>query len=218
MEKYVIESPRHPDTARSPSPTMSLPPSWKYVSSTHVSPPMAFQQPPKSPARLPKPSPTSLYNSNMTESEISQKELEISKQQPYQLQSSLFILSPVKDPVRSLPKGAPPPKPMVPDPISYMRQTSCPTSPLLPSPNLHPPALSSPSRLLPGPFLSPIETALTTQDIRTSAGVPPEGPLASPSRALPLRAKGIFQAPRPSYSTKNAGIEPQVWKPSFYYK
>ncbi|XP_077680797.1 synaptopodin, partial [Eretmochelys imbricata] len=98
MEKYVIESPAHPGLARSPSPTMSLPPSWKYASNIHVTP-MVFKHPPKSPARSSKTPPASLYNSNVAESEISQQELEISKQQPYQLQSSLFILSPAKEPV-----------------------------------------------------------------------------------------------------------------------
>ena len=37
----------------------------------------------------------------------------------------------------------------------------------------------------------------------------------SPSRAWSPRAK---QAPRPSFSTRNAGIEAQVWKPSFCFK
>ncbi|KAG6921168.1 synaptopodin, partial [Chelydra serpentina] len=48
---------------------------------------------------------------------------------------------------------------------------------------------------------------LIANDIRTSA--PPEAPFASLSRVLSPRAKGVFQAPRPSYSTRNAGIEPQ---------
>uniref|UniRef100_A0A8C5EX35 Synaptopodin n=1 Tax=Gopherus evgoodei TaxID=1825980 RepID=A0A8C5EX35_9SAUR len=215
MEKYVIESPAHPGLARSPSPTMSLPPSWKYASNIHVTP-MVFKHSPKSPARSSKTPPASLYNSNVMESEISRQELEISKQQPYQLQSSLFILSPAKEPVRSLPRGAPPPQPAFPDSHSYTRHTSCPTSPLTPSPVFHSPALSSSSRPTYVPLSPSSGTVLIAQDIRTSA--PPEAPFASPSRVLSPRAKGVFQAPRPSYSTRNAGIEPQVWKPSFYFK
>ncbi|XP_053148795.1 synaptopodin [Hemicordylus capensis] len=208
MQKYVIESSsHHPDNIRSPSPTMSLPPSWKYVSETHLSP-MAFQPPPKSPVRSPRTPPVPLYNSSMTESEISKKELEISKQQPYQLQSSLFILSPAKDPVRALPKAAPPPKPVVPE-SGYMRQASCPTSALLPSPILHPPAQSSPGRPLPANFAPSAGTLLAPQNIRTAAGAPLEASFEYPSRILSPRAKAIFQAPRPSYSTKDAGIEPQ---------
>ncbi|KAL8212077.1 UNVERIFIED_CONTAM: hypothetical protein K2H54_036572 [Gekko kuhli] len=216
MQKYIIESSSHSDVARSPSPTISLPPSWKYASETHLSP-MAFQPLPKSPVRSPRaPPPVPLYNSNMTESEISKKELEISKQQPYQLQSSLFILSPAKDPMRSLPRAAPPPKPVVPEP-SYMRQASCPTSPLPPSPVLYLPVQSSPSRPLPGHFAPSAGTVLAPQNI-TTAGAPADTSVEYSSRILSPRAKGVYQAPRPSYSTKNAGIEPQVWKPSFYYK
>ncbi|XP_054831809.1 synaptopodin [Eublepharis macularius] len=206
MQKYIIESPSHPDVARSPSPTISLPPSWKYASETHLSP-MAFQPLPKSPIRSPRaPPPIPLYNSNMTESEISKKELEISKQQPYQLQSSLFILSPAKDPMRSLPRAAPPPKPVVPEP-SYMRQASCPTSPL-PSSVLYLPVQSSPSRALPGHFVPSAGTVFAPQNI-TTAGAPIDTSIEYSSRILSPRAKGVYQAPRPSYSTKDAGIEPQ---------
>uniref|UniRef100_K7FWD8 Synaptopodin n=1 Tax=Pelodiscus sinensis TaxID=13735 RepID=K7FWD8_PELSI len=211
MEKYVIESPAHPDWARSPSPTMSLPPSWKYDSNVHVTP-VAFKHSPKSPARSAKTPPASLYNSSMAESELSRKELEIAKQQPYQLQSSLFILSPAKEPPRLLPRGPPPPQPAFPNPHSYTRHTSCPTSPLTPTPDLRSPALSTSSRPAAGPLSPSTGTVLIAQDSRTSA------PFASPSRVLSPRAKGVFQAPRPSYSTRNAGIEPQVWKPSFYFK
>ncbi|XP_074865406.1 synaptopodin isoform X2 [Carettochelys insculpta] len=202
MEKYVIESPTHPALGRSPSPTMSLPPSWKYASNVHATP-APFRPSPKSPARSFKTPPASLYNSSIPESEIAQKELEISKQKPYQLQSSLFILSPAKEPVRSLPRGAPPPQPAFPDSPSHIRHTSCPTSPLTPSPALHSPALSSSSQPTSGPLFPPAGTVLLAQDIRTSA------PFASPSRVLSPRAKGVFQAPRPAYSTRNAGIEPQ---------
>ncbi|XP_061473391.1 synaptopodin isoform X2 [Rhineura floridana] len=212
MQKYVIESPSHPDITRSPSPTMSLPPSWKYASETHLSP-MTFQPAPKSPVRSPKAPPVPLYNNNISESEISRKEMEISKQQPYQLQSSLFILSPAKDPVRSLPKGAPSPKPVVSEP-SYMRQTSCPTSPLPPSPVLHPPAQFSSGRSFPGLFAPSAGTVLAPQNIRTHAEASLEPSFEYSSRILSPRAKGVFQAPRPSYSTKNAGIEPQERKMS----
>ncbi|XP_009581609.1 PREDICTED: synaptopodin, partial [Fulmarus glacialis] len=111
-----------------------------------------------------------LYSGNLMENEVSQKELEISKHQPYQLQSSLFILSPSKGPTTS------------------------------------------------SPFPGAIGALPLTHSSRAGPGAPTEVLLASPCRLLPPRAKGGFQAPRPSYSTRNAGIEPQVWKPSFYYK
>uniref|UniRef100_A0A8D0DUE7 Synaptopodin n=1 Tax=Salvator merianae TaxID=96440 RepID=A0A8D0DUE7_SALMN len=212
MQKYVIEAPSHPDITRSPSPTMSLPSSWKYASETHLSP-MAFQTTPKSPIRSLKPTPVPLYNSNMSESEISRKELEISKQQPYQLQSSLFILSPTKDPLRSLPKAAPPPKSVVPEP-SYMRQASCPAAPLPSSPVLRPPVQPSPSGSFPGVYAPSAGGAFTPQTNRISVETSLEAPFEYSSRILSPRAKGVFQAPRPSYSTRNAGIEPQERKVS----
>uniref|UniRef100_A0A2D4IFC7 Synaptopodin n=1 Tax=Micrurus lemniscatus lemniscatus TaxID=129467 RepID=A0A2D4IFC7_MICLE len=204
MQKYVIEAPSHPDILRSPSPTMSLPPSWKYTSETHLSP-VAFQPTLKSPSRSPKGPPISFYNSNLTESQLSKKE--ISNQQPYQLQSPLFVRSPVKEPMRSVvPEGG------------YMRQASSSTSPLASSPLLYPPVQPSPSRTLPGLFAPLPGNMFPFQKIRANAETSPEASFDYSSKILSPRAKGVFQAPRPSYSTRNAGIEPQVWKPSFYYK
>ncbi|XP_065499830.1 synaptopodin [Caloenas nicobarica] len=200
MEKFIIEAPSQPELLRSPSPTMSLPPSWKYDASACLSP-MVSRHPSKSPSRPSKTPPASLYGSNLMENEISQKELEISKHQPYQLQSSLFILSPSKGTTRSMPCEMPPPRPSLPDAYPYPQQASCPTSPLPPSPVWHPPAMPSAGQTTSSPFPSTAALPLT----RSGAEVL----LGSPCRPLLPRAKGGFQAPRPSYSTRNAGIEPQ---------
>ncbi|KAK9406482.1 synaptopodin [Crotalus adamanteus] len=53
-----------------------------------------------------------------------------------------------------------------------------------------------------------------TRKIRANAETSPEGSFDYSSKILSPRAKGVFQAPRPSYSTKNAGIEPQERKAS----
>ncbi|NWS80751.1 SYNPO protein, partial [Toxostoma redivivum] len=217
MEKFIIEAPSQPELLRSPSPTMSLPPSWKYDNNAYLSP-MVSRRPSKSPCRPSKTPPASLYGSNLTENEVSQKELEISKHQPYQLQSSLFILSPSKGPSRSTSQEVPPPRPSLPDSYLYPQQASCPTSPLPPSPVWHPPVVPSAGQTAASPFPSAAGALPLTHDSRASPGAPAEVLLASPCRLLPPRAKAGFQAPRPSYSTRNAGIEPQVWKPSFYYK
>uniref|UniRef100_A0A8B9FEC8 Uncharacterized protein n=1 Tax=Amazona collaria TaxID=241587 RepID=A0A8B9FEC8_9PSIT len=203
MEKFIVNAPLQPELLRSPSPTMSLPPSWKYDANACLSP-MISRHAPKSPSRSSKTPPTSLYSGNLMENEVSQKELEISKHQPYQLQSSLFILSPSKSPTRSMPQEMPPPRPSLPDAYPYSQQASCPTSPLPPYPVWHPSAMPSTGQTTSSPFPGP--------------RAPAEVLLASPCRQLPPRAKAGFQAPRPSYSTRNAGIEPQVWKPSLYYK
>lgn len=217
MEKFIIEAPSQPELLRSPSPTMSLPPSWRYDANACLSP-MVSRHPSKSPSRPSKTPPASLYGGNLMENEVSQKELEISKHQPYQLQSSLFILSPSKGSARSMPREMPPPRPSLPDAYPYSQQTSCPTSPLPPSPVWHPPAVPGAGQTTSSPFPGAAGALPLTHDSRAGPGAPNEVLLASPCRLLPPRAKGGFQAPRPSYSTRNAGIEPQVWKPSFYYK
>ncbi|XP_074460422.1 synaptopodin [Larus michahellis] len=213
MEKFIIEAPSQPELLRSPSPTMSLPPSWKYDANACLSP-MVSRRPSKSPSRPSKTPPASLYGGNLVENEVSQKEIEISKHQPYQLQSSLFILSPSKGPGRSMPREMPPPRPSLPDAYPYPQQTSCPTSPLPPSPVWHPTAVPSASQTTSSPFPGATGALPLTHGSRAGPGAPTEALLASPCRLLPPRAKGGFQAPRPSYSTRNAGIEPQERRPS----
>lgn len=215
MEKYVIESPAHPDMLRSPSPTMSLPPSWKYATSAQMSPTRRpFNHPAKIPQSSAKPSPVPQITNDNEESEQSQKELQISKRQPYQLQSSLFILTPVKDPVSSLPRAAPPPKPMLWDTNRYARQTSCPTSPLPPSPHIQSP---DPFRSIQPVTLSSSDIRNTAHNTRMSFGSPSvtsEAPPISPvsfmqTRGSSPRARSTVQSPRPSFSAKAAGIESQ---------
>nr|XP_033783611.1 synaptopodin [Geotrypetes seraphini]XP_033783613.1 synaptopodin [Geotrypetes seraphini]XP_033783614.1 synaptopodin [Geotrypetes seraphini] len=218
MERFVIESPAHHDSGRSPSPTMSLPPSWKYASNAHA-PPVTFSHLPKKISRSPKPLPAHPITNNIIESVQSQKELEISKHRPYQLQPSLFVLSPSKDQVRSLPKAAPPPKPTLPNSYRFTKQSSCPSSPVPHSSVVHSPGPFRSTRPSSNP-LSPSyggNAVIMTQDTRTSFGGVPEAtevPVASPVPFSPIRvmsprAARVIQAPRPSFSTKQAGIECQ---------
>ncbi|XP_009465143.1 PREDICTED: synaptopodin [Nipponia nippon] len=195
MEKFIIEAPSQPKLLRSPSPTMSLPPSWKYDANACLSP-MVSRHASKSPSRPSKTPPASLYGSNLMENEVSQKELEISKHQPYQLQSSLFILSPSKGPARSMPQEVPPPRPSLPDAYPYPQQTSCPTSPLPPSPVWHPPAVPSAGQTTSSPFPGAAGALPLTHGSRAGPGAPTEVLLASPCRLLPPRAKGGFQERR----------------------
>ncbi|XP_045140755.1 synaptopodin isoform X2 [Echinops telfairi] len=193
MEKYVVESTGHPTTtaaerARCPSPTMSLPSSWKYTTS-----PGALRV-----ARTP---PASLYHGYLPENGVLRPEP--SKQPPYQMRPSLFALSPIKEPARASPRAASPAKPNSLDLVPSLPKAGTPASPALPRP----------SRSSPGLYTSPGHEGLqpTTGSPTYSSDISP----VSPSRAWSPRAK---QAPRPSFSTRNAGIEAQVWKPSFYFK
>ncbi|XP_073424066.1 synaptopodin [Dendrobates tinctorius] len=215
MERFVVENTTPLDSIRSPSPTMSLPPSWKFASKT---PPPSFiqpknnQRPPKLPASAP-------VTNTVSDSVQAQKELELSKLQPYQLQSSLFILSPTKDPVSSLPKAAPPPKPMVVESHRFNRQTSCPTSPVVPSPSMYSPtyfqAIRSPSSVNMSPSPAPDTPPNYGRRTPTNYASPLSPVPFSSTMVSSPRNKTIMQAPRPTFSAKNAGLESQ--KPGFSY-
>ncbi|XP_044520434.1 synaptopodin [Gracilinanus agilis] len=201
MEKYVIESPGHAELARCPSPTMSLPPSWKYSNAPGF---QGFRVASRSPARTP---PASLYHGYLPENRTPRREVEPTKQQPYQLQSSLFVLAPSKEPAKAPGRAASPAKPGSLDLEPMGRLAPCPPGSVLPPS----PALPRPVRSSPGLTPSPVGPGGLVQDVTQMSGGSPtfggEVSPVSPSRAWSPRAKG--QAPRPSFSTRNAGIEPQ---------
>ncbi|XP_036060451.1 synaptopodin isoform X1 [Onychomys torridus] len=208
MEKYVIESSGHAELARCPSPTMSLPSSWKY--STNA--PGGFRVASLSPARTP---PASLYHGYLPENGVLRPEP--TKQQPYQMRPSLYALSPVKEPAKASSRATSPRTPsrtVSPRAASPAKPSSLDLVPNLPRAGLPPsPALPRHSRSSPGLYTAPIQDSLqpTAVSPTYSSDISP----VSPSRAWSPRAK---QAPRPSFSTRNAGIEAQVWKPSFCFK
>ncbi|XP_023184354.1 synaptopodin isoform X3 [Xiphophorus maculatus] len=144
MEKYVVEN-QNPGQIRSPSPTMSLPPSWVYPSnmpgrvkaiaknsevsaqiSQNLKAQQAVKQKPKPKVAVPEPvpePPTTLENG------CSKIEMDLARHRPYQLNSSLFVFNPVKDPISTLPRGAPQAKNLL-SSQSFSRHTSLPnTSP-----------------------------------------------------------------------------------------
>lgn len=199
MEKYVIESSGHAELARCPSPTMSLPSSWKYTTNA----PGGFRVASLSPARTP---PASLYHGYLPENGVLRPEP--TKQQPYQMRPSLYALSPVKEPAKTSsratssrassrtvsPRAASPAKPSSLDLVPNLPRAGLPPSPALPRP----------SRSSPGLYTAPVQDSLqpTAVSPTYSSDISP----VSPSRAWSPRAK---QAPRPSFSTRNAGIEAQ---------
>uniref|UniRef100_A0A8C6CRX3 Synaptopodin n=1 Tax=Moschus moschiferus TaxID=68415 RepID=A0A8C6CRX3_MOSMO len=182
MEKYVIESSSHAELARCPSPTMSLPSSWKY--STNA-PGGTFRVASRSPARTP---PASLFHGYLPENGVLRPEP--TKQPPYQLRPSLFVLSPIKEPAKASPRAASPAKPSSLDLVPSLPKAALPPSPALPRP-------SRPYTTAGQDGLQPTAVSPTY-----SSDISP----VSPSRAWSPRAK---QAPRPSFSTRNAGIEAQ---------
>ncbi|XP_051019276.1 synaptopodin [Acomys russatus] len=201
MEKYVIESSGHAELARCPSPTMSLPSSWKY--STNA--PGGFRVASLSPARTP---PASLYHGYLPENGVLRPEP--TKQQPYQMRPSLYALSPVKEPAKAASSrttsSRTPSRTVSPRAASPAKPSSLDLVPNLPRAGLPPsPALTRASRSSPGLYtVPPVQDSLqpTAVSPTYSSDISP----VSPSRAWSPRAK---QAPRPSFSTRNAGIEAQ---------
>ncbi|XP_041078671.1 synaptopodin 2-like protein isoform X2 [Polyodon spathula] len=225
MEKYVVESPPVIGGAlRSPSPTMSLPPSWTFASNVpgRVRAMADSANITANSSRNSKQQPSGSFPDQeipVIENGSSKKEMDIAKHQPYQLNSSLFNFSPSKDPVRSLPRAAPPPKPMVLD-RAYTRQSSLPFSPPPVSPLFDSPTPFRATKCLSSQEPPSPVNGLGKQ-FRPSLGAPLEmakAPPASPASSLQPGSvssprPGIL-APRPTFCAKKAGIEPQVQKES----
>ncbi|XP_069026940.1 synaptopodin [Embiotoca jacksoni] len=214
MEKYVVQN-QNAGQMRSPSPTMSLPPSWVYPSnmpgrvkaiaknsdmsaqlSQSLKAQQAVKQKPRQKATAappPVPEPPPLENG------CSKIEMDLSRHRPYQLNSSLFVFNPVKDTISTLPRGAPQARNLIPT-QTFTRQTSLPNNP----PSYF--STKCTSRQLP---LSP--TGGPEYPSSPASGLPRiSSPMStfSPERVSSPRP-GV-QAPRPTFSAKKAGIAPQT--------
>ncbi|XP_062249919.1 synaptopodin [Platichthys flesus] len=216
MEKYVVDN-QKAGQMRSPSPTMSLPPSWVYPSnmpgrvkaiaknsdmSTQLSQNLKAQQEikqkPRQKAPAPQPVPEPLENG------CSKLEMDLSRHRPYQINSSLFTFNPVKDPISTLPRGAPQAKNMI-STQTFSRQTSLPHNP--PS-HIHTHCMSPQLPLSPPGGVEYRSNPPAPGQPRINSPMP----AFSPERVSTPRS-GV-QAPRPTFSAKRAGIAPQTPKDS----
>ncbi|KAM9413524.1 uncharacterized protein ACWYII_025328 isoform 2-T7 [Salvelinus alpinus] len=241
MEKYVVENQNVSGGGggqmRSPSPTASLPPSWVYPSnmpgrvkaianntdlSARLTRTLQTPQPANRRPSQQAPTPAPVPEEPPLEYGCTKIEMDLSRHQPYQLNSSLFIFNPVQDStstlLSALPRGAPPPpKPLV-SSEAYSRQASLPSS----NPQSHnynslprfrptmSPSLQPPSGGIGGRDNYPPQHGGTPQprDPRITSPVS----AFSPERVASPRSS--VQAPRPTFSAKRAGIEPQMRKES----
>ncbi|KAK2903957.1 synaptopodin [Channa argus] len=215
MEKYIVEK-QNVGQMRCPSPTMSLPPSWVYPSnmpgrvktivknsdisaqlSENLKAQQAVKQKPKQKAPVPEP----VSEQPALENGCSKIEMDLSRHRPYQLNASLFVLNPVKDPISTLPRAAPQAK------ISnqtFYRQTSFPSNP---SSHFTAQCVSPQLPLSPtGGAECPSDPASVQPRINSSMFA------FSPERMSSPRS-GV-QAPKPKFSAKKAGIAPQEPKDS----
>ncbi|KAL6117877.1 synpo [Pungitius sinensis] len=214
MEKYVVEK-QNAGHIRSPSPTMSLPPSWVYPSnmpgrvkaiaknsemSAQLSQNLMTQQEVKQKSRQKVPPPEPIPEPPPLENGCSKLEMELSKHRPYQLSSSLFILNPVKDPVSTLPRGAPQSKNLM-STRSFSRTASLPNNP---PPHFTTQCMSPQLPLSPTREREEYRQEPAFGDPRISSPVA----AFSPERVSSPRSG--FQAPRPTFSAKKAGIAAQT--------
>lgn len=217
MEKYVLET--QGGQIRSPSPTMSLPPSWVYPStmpgrvkaivknsdvsaqlSQNVQAQQAVKQKPRQKTKAPEPD-----AEPPVENGCSKIEMELSSHRPYQIDSSLFILKPVKDHISTLPRGAPQYRNLPTQ--AFSRQASLPNS-----------SISNFRTQCRSPQL-PLNPARERGETVPHPGSGPPRSSSAMSAFPPERASSSrsgVQAPRPKFSATKAGIVPQVWSPPLY--
>ncbi|KAM3867067.1 uncharacterized protein synpo [Diretmus argenteus] len=226
MEKYVLEN-KNAGQMRSPSPTMSLPPSWVYPSNmpgrvkaiaknsdvcAQLSQNHKTQQTIKRKPTQKAPPPEPVPETPPLENGCTKIEMDLSRHRPYQLSSSLFILNPIKDAMSSLPRGAPPPRPLI-SSQSFSRQTSL----------YQPSHFNSQASHMSAQCMSPQLPLSATGGIEYPSNYRAAPASGQPSITSPVSAfspervsspRSGVQAPRPTFSAKRAGIEPQVWRPS----
>ncbi|KAM7000652.1 synaptopodin [Tautogolabrus adspersus] len=211
MEKYVVEN-QISGHIRSPSPTMSLPPSWVYQSnmpgrvkaiaknsdmSAQLSQNLKAQQAVKQKPRQKAPAPEPVPEPPPLENGCSKIEMDLSRHRPYQLNSSLFIFNPTKDPLSTLPRGAPQSKNLM-STQSFSRQTSLPHNP---------PSHFRTQCLSPQLPLSPTGGL----GYNTASGQPRiSSPMSAFSPERMSSPRSGVQAPRPTFSAKKAGIAAQM--------
>ncbi|XP_004624061.2 synaptopodin 2-like protein isoform X2 [Octodon degus] len=202
-DRYVVETTPGPGfRPRSPSPTPSLPPSWKYSPNIRAPPPIAYNPllspffpqaartvPTKAQTQGPRAAPKQGI-----------KALDFMRHQPYQLKTAMFCfdeIPPTPDPTSSgAPKTA-----RVQEIRRFSTPAPQPTTELLAPTVLAPRAATSldepiwRAELAPAPVLSP-----------TSPQESPRGFGATPSSCG-------FQVARPRFSATRTGLQAHVWRP-----
>ncbi|XP_053475550.1 synaptopodin-2 [Ictalurus furcatus] len=170
MEKFIVDAETvQANIARSPSPTMSMPSTWKYSSNVRAPPPVSYNPivspfyPPAAQKQSPATSSNMKPKGNKEKLKTAPKILsvmDVMKHQPYQLDSSLFTYSSNAEAKVSSPK----------------------TSPI-------PPAESKRTQVHSTTYLqasSPVQSTGSAQSFQQGALAKPSGPLYSRSRSMSL--------------------------------
>eukprot|EP00062_Callorhinchus_milii_P007227 gi/632948612/ref/XP_007889690.1/ PREDICTED: synaptopodin-2 isoform X1 [Callorhinchus milii] len=227
MEKYIVDSTTvKANKPRPPSPTPSLPASWKYSSNIRAPPPLAYNPilSPSYPPGLIKShaQSTSSNKSNKGAKGKGKKPLntlDVMKHQPYQLNPSLFTFSSTSDTKALPPKSSPLSKQSVkPGPLPPMNQTQ-----ISPPVNAACSVSKSVSSMPTGQSFNQAPAYASSADedhaygSRGGSGVPSlpsENAFVPPSYVS--SAMSVAMVPRPKFSAKKVGVTAQQKQGGFY--
>ncbi|XP_028941334.1 synaptopodin-2 isoform X2 [Antrostomus carolinensis] len=200
MEKYVVDSETvQANMARAPSPTPSLPASWKYSSNVRAPPPVAYN-----PIHCPSypPAATKLSSKSTAATKNTKRKpkkglnaLDIMKHQPYQLDASLFTFQP----------------PSTKESLAIKQTSKLSTSKqALP---LRPPSAGSPTNARASSVYS-VPAYSSQPSFQSNASTPVNesySPTGYSAFSKPeTTTSSLFTAPRPKFSAKKAGVTAQV--------
>uniref|UniRef100_A0A8B9SL92 Synaptopodin 2-like protein n=1 Tax=Anas platyrhynchos TaxID=8839 RepID=A0A8B9SL92_ANAPL len=189
MDKFVVETTPKPESKpRTPSPSPSLPSSWKYSPNIRAPPPIAYN-PMHSPFY---PLAASKSQASKAESKVKKapgqksglKVIDFMRHQPYQLKSAMFCFG---DPPS--PSTQEPPAQAAPQPGSTEMASSAPATP--------------------APFQ--VELSQSPKPYQSSPELVQASLGPSPNPASASR----FQVARPKFSAARTGMQANVWRPSF---
>ncbi|XP_076848396.1 synaptopodin 2b [Brachyhypopomus gauderio] len=203
MEKFVVDTETvQANKARPPSPTLSMPSTWKYSPNIRAPPPVSYNpivSPfyPLAAQKQPPPSTSPKIKSKTSKDQPKPKAkhlsvVDVMKHQPYQLNSSLFTYNSTPETKAVSPKASPvPPLESKRTPIHTPTHLQAPSPGRFPSPTLAPsPVLSSESAHLfkqgaPATLGGPVSVSYPfihqpTPAEYTAASQPPHGKLPAP--------------------------------------
>ncbi|XP_074763358.1 synaptopodin 2-like protein [Athene noctua] len=241
MDKYVVETtPKPQSKPRTPSPSPSLPSSWKYSPNIRAPPPIAYN-PMHSPFY---PLAASKCQASKAESKVKKapgqksgiKVIDIMRHQPYQLNSAMFCFGDPPNPSIQESPGQPTPQasssfmaakqvPVKTAKTQEIRRFSTP-APMTASSSLAPTVLAPRSATTldepvwrtemassapATPAPFQVELSQSPKPYQSSPESGQAGQGPSPNPASASR----FQVARPKFSAARTGMQANVWRPSF---
>uniref|UniRef100_A0A8D0FPH1 Synaptopodin 2 like n=1 Tax=Strix occidentalis caurina TaxID=311401 RepID=A0A8D0FPH1_STROC len=211
MDKFVVETtPKPQSKPRTPSPSPSLPSSWKYSPNIRAPPPIAYN-PMHSPFY---PLAASKSQASKAESKVKKapgqksgiKVIDVMRHQPYQLKSAMFCFGDPPNPSIQESPGQPAPQ----GSSSFMaaKQVPVKTAKTQEIRRFSTPApMPASSSLAPTVLVPRSATTLDEPVWRTEMAS--SGPSPNPASA------SRFQVARPKFSAARTGMQANVWRPSF---